>query len=236
MADANYRICHVTYDISTGSSKVFLEHPDYTKSVILAVLEPTDGFYYSNAPVKVSAGSNDVVLNIATDAAQLIDEEYANRQATLSADVLNSPVKPDMILIADLDDAACVELNKYDVSRDTAVIAEWNGNYYIHDPRHHVLDNTLANPLQDGGGEIARNFGSPLYAEYSTKCANVPRTFLNDESCFLLDSPTACSYRPTVAKKKFSSESDGAFLVTLDKLKAVYEATGSGAKPIRSFQ
>lgn len=97
------------------------------------------------------------------------------------------------------------------------------------------MENSIASPSPDGGAAIANEYGSVLGTEDSAICANPARNFLNEDSCFLSDTPTACSYRETKAKKSRQTqgnltESDVAsvFEVTLDKLQAVYELTGSG--------
>ena len=48
-------------------------------------------------------------------------------------------------------------------------------------------DNTVETPLADGGGLVQSLTGE------QTRCSNAPRTFLNEESCVLSYSTSACS-------------------------------------------
>ena len=131
--DGKYKICSVRFDQYTALSTVTLQHPGYSKCIVLVVQAP-DGFYYSNAPIEVHAESNDVILNFPTGSAQLIDSEYALQQQTLSNNTVNSPEHPEIILTVDLSDAVCADLKKKDGGGDKAVIAEWS-KY----PRRHVV-------------------------------------------------------------------------------------------------
>lgn len=47
-------------------------------------------------------------------------------------------------------------------------------------------ENTPDTPIPDGGGLTRTLTGD------ATRCANVPRTFLNEENCVISDSPTSC--------------------------------------------
>jgi hypothetical protein len=73
------------------------------------------------------------------------------------------------------------------------------------------MENTIENPLADGGGEIT------IKTNGATFCSNAPRTLLNEEHCFLSSETTACSAAtiPTFAVKL-----ERAFLT------ALYEITG----------
>ena len=77
---------------------------------------------------------------------------------------------------------------------------ESNGvyKYWIHSPTLDLLDNSLSTPLADGGAEAVRvtaTLGPGLenMTALQPKCSNVPRTFLNQDSCRLLEAD-ACSY------------------------------------------
>lgn len=56
----------------------------------------------------------------------------------------------------------------------------------MYDPRLKLEDNTLDTSISDGGGMTQALTGQ------KTKCANAPRTFLNEESCALSFSTSAC--------------------------------------------
>ncbi len=62
-----------------------------------------------------------------------------------------------------------------------------NGQGLIFDSRLVLHTNTPENPLNDGGGRIS------VATESKTKCSNVPRSFLNDDSCRVSKSNDACA-------------------------------------------
>lgn len=120
----NYRICDVDFNQYEGLSLVKLKHPDFGPCIEL-VVQATDGFHYSNPPIQVHAGSNDVMLTIPPGSAQPIDAEYAAKQAALTAGVVNSPETPEIILTSDLTEAICADLNSYG-GVEKAVVVDWS--------------------------------------------------------------------------------------------------------------
>lgn len=112
----------------------------------------------------------------------------------------------EFILAAPLTTSACDVLpdpwNNPDDSFPLAPIfgrSRINGTleYLLYDPRLVLMENTIENPLADGGGEITSKTNG------ATFCSNAPRTFLNEEHCFLSSETTACSAAtiPTFAVK-----------------------------------
>jgi len=72
--------------------------------------------------------------------------------------------------------------------------------YWIHSPSLDLLDNGLDAPLADGGGSavqltrtIPANLDPEIQKAIQVKCSNVPRTFINEDSCQLMTAD-ACSY------------------------------------------
>jgi hypothetical protein len=61
-----------------------------------------------------------------------------------------------------------------------------DGSWLQYDPRLKLEKNTLEDPIADGGGLVEALTGQ------KTRCSNVPRTFLNEESCHLSYSISAC--------------------------------------------
>ena len=79
---------------------------------------------------------------------------------------------------------------------------ETNGvfKYWIHTPSLYLRDNGLNTPLADGGDAATRLTSTPpanldpaIQGLIQVPCSNVPRTFLNEDSCKLVTSD-ACSY------------------------------------------
>lgn len=109
-----------------------------------------------------------------------------------------------------INSTSCIELDKELVGftyPPKATIARTTKigetRYWIHSPMFNFLSNELDAPLADGGKEAVdrtRNPPSDLAQEIrkilKTKCSNVPRTFLNEDSCKLADRD-ACPYDQT---------------------------------------
>jgi hypothetical protein len=95
------------------------------------------------------------------------------------------------ILSKDLDESLlpdeCDAVNQLiDLKNEPVFALLGDGTWLIHDPRIVLEDNTLDNPLFDGGG-----FNS-LISDGVAICANAPRTFLNADKCVLSSAPYAC--------------------------------------------
>ncbi len=94
----------------------------------------------------------------------------------------------ELINTVALDDELCDTLSDITEDGDAPVHGKLDdGSFVLFDPRLVLQENTVANPESDGGGLIKSMTGD------LTKCANVPRTFLNEDSCVLSNSATACS-------------------------------------------
>ena len=94
----------------------------------------------------------------------------------------------ELINTVALDDELCDTLSDITEDGDAPVHGKLDdGSFVLFDPRLVLQENTVANPESDGGGLIKSMTGD------LTKCANVPRTFLNKDFCVLSNSATACS-------------------------------------------
>ena len=71
------------------------------------------------------------------------------------------------------------------------VFGRYKSEYWIHDPRFVLLENTLSNPLADGGGVVVEQTTSDIL-QYQALCANVPRSWQNEASCYLSQDPQVC--------------------------------------------
>ena len=104
---------------------------------------------------------------------QVIDEELSNGQ--------------ELISTVGLDDELCKTLSGITEEGDAPIHGRLpDGSYVLFDPRLDLQENTIEHPEPDGGGLIRTLTGD------IAKCANVPRTFLNEDSCVLSYSATAC--------------------------------------------
>jgi len=96
------------------------------------------------------------------------------------------------ILTSGLSDDLCNSLPEQSEDFDAPVFgAHETLGYLIWDPRLRFETNTLENQISDGGGSIELSTGG------MTKCFNAPRTFLNEETCFLSTEASACGSIPT---------------------------------------
>mmetsp|Transcript_19333 Transcript_19333/g.27328 ORF Transcript_19333/g.27328 Transcript_19333/m.27328 type:complete len:1758 (+) Transcript_19333:76-5349(+) len=94
--------------------------------------------------------------------------------------------------------------------------------WMLYDPRHVGLENTPENPLPDGGGRYAAAEGSQSHLQTATvtpyeniMCANVPRSFYNEDSCRLSTDTYACQPQTTI---KFAIFLDDEAIVTFYNL------------------
>ena len=97
---------------------------------------------------------------------------------------------------------------------------------WIHDPRHSLVENTLEHPLSDGGGALQAEFGAPFTPDFTTQCSNVPRTFLNQDTCVLSTEPSACRYTVGTEYEEDQLEDEAALFVMDDAaIRVIYEAS-----------
>lgn len=81
----------------------------------------------------------------------------------------------------------------------------------LYDPRVVLQENTVENPIPDGGGSLV------LETNNLVNCANAPRSFLNEDQCVLSTSATACR-----ANESLEIEIE----LSMDFIKAANEITG----------
>ena len=100
--------------------------------------------------------------------------------------VINNSTKfgNQMVNLGTLSDGACVNLSRTDF--ETVVVVKFSDDTYLrYEPSIVLQDNTLGSPIPDGGGSIAE-------MDDAYYCANVPRSFMNEDSCILSDEETVC--------------------------------------------
>lgn len=87
---------------------------------------------------------------------------------------------------------------------------------FAFDPHLTLRENTVENPLEDGGGDLAMKTDSPV-AGTQVLCQNVHMNFLNDKSCKLSYSESAC--RPDTLPAKV-------IVLDEDNLSSIRKMTG----------
>ena len=73
------------------------------------------------------------------------------------------------------------------------VVGIYNNEYWLHDPRFSIFDNTVTFPKADGGGAIVKSTQNATTDKYMARCAGVPMNFLNEETCYLSTDPNVCA-------------------------------------------
>jgi hypothetical protein len=157
-----------------------------------------------------------IIIDIAPDVAAPIDLVYHQGY--------DKPVQ-DIVLQTSLDDCPDVDPND-----EIPIFVRWNDVLFIHDPRFVLLDNDIASPLQDGGGDVASKFGNPYRPGFTMKCSNVPRTFLNEDGCYLSHSSSVCSSNDREPYDDGGSRGNFPYTpvqINHEFLRAVYNVTGT---------
>lgn len=221
LPDGSYRICWV---YPTPEQKIFsIKDPD-TGNCIRMGFEMSNGDVVSNPIIEflddlhvLGSITAPLIVDISEESATPIDVVH-HRDYALT--------EQKIILQTDLGNCPDVDPN-----HQIPVFVWWKDRLYIHDPRFVLLDNRVAIPLADGGGNTVKTFSDPYRPNFTTKCSNVPRTFLNEDWCYLSEDPSVCSadtsdhYKGNAASGSFEYtpiEIDHTFL------RAVYDTTGAG--------
>lgn len=98
------------------------------------------------------------------------------------------------------------------------VVGMYKGEYYIHDSRFVLLDNTVNNPLEDGGNQIVQMTKNATNPRYRAICATAMPNFLNEAHCRMATTTNECTSERLLGKRIRLDES------ILDK---VYRASGN---------
>lgn len=133
--------------------------------------------HLKNPAIDFSADTNQpsYVLNVhnISGSLQVIDIEFTDGQELISTVALN--------------DELCDTLSDITEEGDAPIHGKLDDNTFVlFDPRLELQENTIEHPESDGGGLI-----KTMTADV-TKCANVARNFLNEDSCVLSYSATSC--------------------------------------------
>ena len=146
-------------------------------------------FYLHGSPNRVELLTRVPICSAAVaqpDASQIISLPNITSGVLEHIDMANTR-GGEYILLSGSDDPECYSLN--DVSEETDIPTFGklpDGSWLMYDPRIKLEENTDADPIEDGGG-LARSLTGDR-----TVCANAPRTFLNEDKCFLSRDASAC--------------------------------------------
>lgn len=208
-------------------------------------MDPDDpNTFVGNPPVRFPNNyTPNIVVDTPQNSLEVINREYYDR---LNYD---DPVQ-DVLLLRDLDDAVCAGLVNF---RDyegpvfgragelfscipffvRSCCSCFLGNeIWIHNPTMEIVENTDTSPATDGGGEAFLRNLNVLDIEGSMQCANVPRSFMNEDTCELSTSPSACQadYR---RDSYFEVDLPEAYVrLTPEALRQIYLATKEEGSPV----
>ena len=88
----------------------------------------------------------------------------------------------ELLVQADLKDHVCQKIPAVTgkVDQYYVLTGTYKGEYWIHDPRFSLFDNTVQAPRADGGGSVVKATAPALDNRYQARCASAPMTFLNE--------------------------------------------------------
>ena len=127
----------------------------------------------------------------------------------------------DFILTETLTEAMCDDIGPGDYP---VYVNFGDGNFMAFDPRIQPMENTVENPLIDGGGQMK---------DLGAKCSNAPRTFLNAHGCQLSSHQHSCRHENEITE-------DREALLSQDKIRSLYTNLESyvyavrGLRPVKS--
>mmetsp|Transcript_3881 Transcript_3881/g.6489 ORF Transcript_3881/g.6489 Transcript_3881/m.6489 type:complete len:2423 (+) Transcript_3881:72-7340(+) len=207
--DGNYLLCGRVPENYIGG-EVKLETT--TRKCIAVCFDSKCG----NPQIDFDGGSPATVLTLDENEVVPIDEQ---------TNAGRDPLLQDLITTTTLSDLKCSSIGEPGNPVD-AIFGTYKGELWLHDPRFELFDNTIKSPSLDGGGSLAEantNFNRP---EFSAKCANVPSTFLNEDTCFISTSPNVCA----IGSGNGNIGNGLEFLIPLDNatIRAIYTESGAG--------
>ncbi|KAL7569362.1 hypothetical protein ACA910_010449 [Epithemia clementina (nom. ined.)] len=169
--DGSYRVCDRPEHFVGGAVKL---------AVNGKCLDTSFGGINGNPPVNAAGIAGINLISLDSTKAGPIDQDLYQGQTQM------------LTIKKALTDSVCGNINYNEPGQVPAVYATYNGLWFVHTPRFKILNNTLTETLNDGGGSIiVRTSGGA--AEYKAECANVARTFLNEDRCFLSTDPSTCA-------------------------------------------
>jgi len=127
-------------------------------------------------------------------------------------------IAQELYVQSNVEDGKCRNFPEVTGLSEIQVFGLFAGEYWIHDPRFVLRDNTVASPMMNGGGDLVAATQTVEDPRDQTLCASAPRTLFNQESCVLSTEPGACG------------QAVGSVQSTIELIEAnferVYEASG----------
>ncbi|KAL7561156.1 hypothetical protein ACA910_011978 [Epithemia clementina (nom. ined.)] len=186
--DGSYEICGSPEMFLGG--RVWLVHPDDDSCKWPVQFGPFPG----NPPIQFDNGLQEKNINIFPVLQVMLPENSVQPMDTAFYASKDSTSSVQRLLIKQpLTDNICSQL-KYNSGGPVPIVFglhQQTGEYWVHDPRFVLQENSLSRPLVDGGGTLVEETASDN-PYYQATCANVARTWQNEDSCYLSLDPNVC--------------------------------------------
>ncbi|KAL7567214.1 hypothetical protein ACA910_021201 [Epithemia clementina (nom. ined.)] len=215
----SYLICRPPQPFVGGD--IWLFHPDARDQDLSTCQGPIRfGSLAGNPPVQFDAVDPRLNANLLPEHwlklgdsdVDVLDVEYYDTKASQTQRIVTNKA---------LSGSLCSQLQSNVGDSVPVVFALFQSQYWIHDPRLVMEENTMENPLDDGGGTLV---DQTIGVKHSAPalCANAPRTWLNEASCQL-------SQHPQVCDRSLTDKDEEPLLVTLNAttLQLFYSLTSS---------
>jgi len=133
----------------------------------------------------------------------------------------------EYILPVGSQDASCANIPVITEADATPVFAKLpDGTWLMHDPRLVLEENTLENPIFDGGGTAV------IETDETVLCSNAPRTFLNEDHCVLSNEFSTCGVSPPPVTNLLLEDEN---IITLTNLTQRYVYAIKGLRVVDMF-
>ena len=124
-------------------------------------------------------------------------------------------------------DEACMKLPQVDPYALRTVVGMYKGEYYTHDSRFVLQENTVDHPLDDGGSRIVQMTRNATDLEQRALCAAALPNFLNEANCRMSTTSTDCaSERPLGKHVRLDKSIFGKVHRASGKVRLLYAVTG----------
>ncbi len=141
-------------------------------------------------------------------------------------DNFNFDFPQELMIVEPLTDASCDEI-PINTGGMITVIGSYKGEYWIHDSRFVLRENTPTQPLENGAGDLVQ--ATALSPEaYKVTCALVQPSFDNEQFCRLSasDMSSACSTGDTLDSETVELSTSNFEKVHMASERYIYAVTG----------
>ena len=163
----------------------------------------------------VASGNPPIVFDSITPP-ELPVLELTNHAAIVQETYYPGTLPHDLLLESPVDQAECDLFPQYEDGPLVTVLGDFEGNYYMHDPRFRVFENTLDRPKMNAGSDLVAATKNNGRRFSKVQCFNAPMTFLNEDHCMLSYDEDACTSK---------DPADALIELTYRNMQNIYDAT-----------